>query len=126
MNRVVLFLTIIFFIFILWVIYLANTGQSSVFFELVKMVPYGDKFGHILLFGFLTLGINISTKYKVVRIKNIPIFIGTISVFIFVLIEELSQSFVLTRTMDIDDFYADIIGITVFTIGTYHLKKRQI
>ncbi|WP_226410779.1 hypothetical protein [Shewanella glacialimarina] len=41
----------IFLGFIIWVIYLANTGGSSIFFDIVKHIPYGDKVGHCFYLG---------------------------------------------------------------------------
>ncbi len=53
-----------FFLFILWIIYLANTGGSNVFFDIIKHIPYGDKLGHFVLFGFLTLVTIAGSKFR--------------------------------------------------------------
>lgn len=124
MNKLALFLTSGFFIFILWVIYMANTGQSSIFFRLVGAIPYGDKIGHIFLFGLLTLGVNIATKLKVVKVGNVSILIGTMLVTLFVLIEEFSQHFSATRTFDALDLFADAVGIIVFTMLSFYIRNK--
>ena len=124
MHKLVLLLTISFFVFILWVIYMANTGQSSLFFGLVKALPYGDKIGHVFLFGFLTLGANVATKFKVVKIRNINVLLGTAVVTLFVLIEEFSQHFSATRTFDIQDLMADAVGIIIFTVISLKMKNK--
>lgn len=124
MYKLVLTVTLCFFVFILWVIYMANTGQSSVFFDLIKVAPYGDKAGHFILFGLLTLGANFATRLKTLKLGTINIFIGTLLVTLFVLIEELSQYYSPMRTLDIEDLLADAVGIVVFTSITYYLSEK--
>ncbi|WP_462157806.1 VanZ family protein [Pseudoalteromonas sp. GB56] len=103
-----------FFGFLLWIIYLANTSQSSVFFDLVKVLPYGDKIGHFVLFGTLTVLASIALKAKYLLIaKKIKLYWGALAVFAFALGEEISQAFVATRTFDLIDLSADILGICV-------------
>ena len=111
--------------FILWIIYLANTGQPSLFFELVKILPLGDKLGHFFLFGILTLGTNILSNYKKLKIGTATFHAGTLGVTVFVVIEEISQIFLPTRTFDMHDFVANLLGILVFTIITYQLDSKQ-
>lgn len=64
-------MTTLFFIFILWILFLANTGQNSVFFTFITKIPYGDKLGHFCLFGLLTLMANFAFKLKVVKLPLI-------------------------------------------------------
>lgn len=107
-----------FFAFILWVIYLANTGKSAFFFDVIHSIPYGDKLGHFVLFGVLTLLINLALNLKQVRLL-VPIYIGTLLVTVFVVAEEVSQAFIPTRTFDYGDLMADALGIGAFTLLTY-------
>lgn len=115
----------VFFCFIIWVIYLANTGQNSLFFKLVASIPYGDKLGHFCLFGLLTLATNFAFKLRSFNLSSIPIFLGTILVFLFVIIEEFSQYFIPNRTFDLIDLSADFIGIVFFNFVTIYLSKRD-
>lgn len=115
-----------FFLFILWIIYLANTGQESVFFELARLIPYGDKIGHLCIFGLLTLTANFASKFKTLSIGRVNLFWGSVAVFVFVSIEELSQHFMPTRSLDIYDFTADFIGILLFTWLSANLSKRNL
>ena len=115
-----------FFCFILWVIYLANTGQNSVFFQLVAHIPYGDKLGHFCLFGLLTLATNLAFKFKSFTFFSRELFLGTILVFGFVVIEEFSQYFIANRTFDLIDLSADFVGIVFFTFVTSYLKKMTL
>jgi hypothetical protein len=104
-----------FFSFILWIIYLANTGGHSVFFDLIKHVPYGDKVGHMLLFGLLTYVVNLALLSRHFCIGRLPLYYGAVLVSIFVLSEEISQGFIPSRTLDIIDLVADAVGIILFS-----------
>ena len=109
--------------FILWVIYLANTGQPSVFFDFIAQIPYGDKLGHLCLFGVLALGANFAFKLKTLSIASCNMYIGSLVVLGFALIEELSQFFVLSRTLDITDLIADLVGIVLFSFITLWISR---
>ncbi|MCP4339136.1 MAG: trypsin [Desulfobulbaceae bacterium] len=124
MSRAVSLITLSYGLFIGWVIYLANTGQSSLFFQLVRAIPYGDKLGHLFLFGFLTLGLNVALKYKMFNLKQRGIYCGSTIVGIVVLLEELSQYFLPSRTFDVIDLGADVAGILVFSVISYMLSRR--
>lgn len=117
-------LSVLFFLFILWVIMMANSEQQTIFFTLVKSLPYGDKLGHFFLFGLLTLGVNIGTAFRLVVLYRIRVFFGSLLVLLFVTVEEASQHFIPARTMDGMDLMADIAGITLFSLITLYIRKR--
>ena len=123
-QRILVLIAIGFFGFIGWVIYLANTGQKSVFFELVAAIPYGDKLGHFCLFGLLTLFINLAFKFKTKNVAGRPIYLAVLIVSTFVILEELSQHFVESRTLDFVDLIADFAGIAVFSAISAWLCKK--
>jgi len=126
MYKIITSISLVFFAFILWIIYQADTGQNSIFFNLAQKSPYGDKLGHFTLFGLLTLSINYITKFKYIQFGFINVLIGTFSVFVFVLIEELSQYFLPTRTFDVLDIFADIVGIIIFNFISSIFNKRKL
>ena len=121
MYKLILF---IFISFIIWILFLANTGQNNVFFDLVKRLPHGDKIGHLSLFGLLTLATNLALRFKILRLGILQIYIGTLLVIIFVSLEELSQHFIPKRTLDLQDLLADSIGIFIFTLISYWLHTK--
>lgn len=118
--------TITFFGFILWVIYLANTGQSSVFFTFVAGIPYGDKLGHFCLFGLLTLATNLALKFKSFTLYSLEVFLGSALVLSFVVIEEASQYFIPNRNFELIDLSADFIGILFFSLVSSYLRKLML
>lgn len=113
-----------FFLFICWIIYLADTGQSSLFFQLVRSIPYGDKIGHAVLYGVLTLLLNISLKYQTIPLLFCRVQAGSLSVLIFAVIEELTQWALPNRAFDLADILADLVGIVLFDIISRVLKWR--
>ena len=125
MYRLVTLLAICFSAFILWIIYLANTGGNSIFFDLVRSIPNGDKFGHAGLFGFLTLIIIIASKYRSFKLGKLNIYYGVIVVIPFIIGEELSQAFIASRTFDFVDIVADFIGVGI-AIGFAFLASKYL
>ncbi|MGR0480641.1 MAG: VanZ family protein [Candidatus Electronema sp. V4] len=113
-----------FFAFICWIIWLADTGRSSIFFDLVKMLPYGDKLGHFCLFGLLTLGSNAALQFRKVRFGRMAALLGSLLVLCFVLLEELSQHFFPRCTLDLLDLLADGAGIALFTWLSLLLERK--
>ncbi|WP_404340043.1 VanZ family protein [Pseudoalteromonas mariniglutinosa] len=124
LKRVLVVLAIGYFIFIGWVIYLVNTGQKSVFFELVAVIPYGDKVGHFCLFGFLSLFLNLAFKFKTWAVASLKLYWGALIVLTFVTFEELSQYLIVTRRFDFADYISALLGIGVFSWLCYFYRKQ--
>ena len=99
--------------FIIWIIYLANTGDQSIFFTVVAHVPNGDKLGHVLLFGCLTFFAITGLKFRSVSLGKFRIYYGILAVSTFVIVEEFSQMFIPSRTFDFMDLLANMVGILV-------------
>ena len=125
MSRLILIATVLFGLFIAWIVYLADTGQDSIFFEVVKVLPLGDKLGHFVLFGLLALGANLALKHMGIRWGRWLVPAGALVVFVLAAAEELSQMFVSGRTCDITDLLADMAGIVVFTMAGLFLVARK-
>ncbi|SDX01786.1 VanZ family protein [Marinobacter mobilis] len=119
MYRVVCALTAALFIFILWIIYLADRGDSPLFFYLVQQWPYGDKACHFLLYGLLALLLNLTLELKVLTVARIRVYAGTLAVALFAVIEELSQALFPNRTLDAMDLAADAAGILLFSLLSF-------
>lgn len=129
MHKLISLLSAAFLGFITWIIYLANTGQNSIFFNVVASIPYGDKLGHFCLFGLLALGGNFIFRLKsfdlaLFYLPSVNIYLGSSIVLLFALIEELSQYFIANRTLDAIDLLADVAGVMVFSLVTKFISKR--
>lgn len=112
--------------FLGWIIYLANSGQNSLFFQWIAAIPYGDKLGHLVLFATFTLLATLALGARVVPLYGkVKVYWGALLVCAFALIEEISQAFIATRTFDLVDLGADLLGIIAASIVLAWILKRQ-
>jgi len=106
---------ILFGIFIIGIIVLADLDMLYVL-GFINRIPYGDKFGHFILYGFLTLLIDlalirsrrdISPRLIVLRVAFVlALLIG---------LEEYSQQFFPSRTADWVDLVFGYLGVVFFS-----------
>lgn len=106
------YISILFICFMIWVIYMANTGQNNILFQFIREIPHGDKLGHFFLFGIFTFVLNIGIGNK--TCFNNKFLLGTVFILLFAIVEETSQYWITTRTLDGIDLIADISGIILF------------
>ncbi|QFU05381.1 VanZ like family protein [Pseudoalteromonas sp. THAF3] len=112
--------------FLGWVIYLANSGQNSIFFQWVATIPYGDKLGHLVLFATFTLLATLALGARAIPLYGkVKVYWGALLVFAFALIEEISQAFIATRTFDLADLSANLLGIIAASLVLGWVLKRQ-
>ena len=105
----------IFFGIILLIIYHANTNPRSDFFVFLKHIPYSDKIAHALLFGVMAMLLNYSLNFKSIAFWKFNLQLGAIIVLSFAGAEELTQAFNPNRTLDWNDFLADVVGVVAFS-----------
>ena len=116
---------LLFLAFTVWIIHEANIGRDNALFVLVRSTPYGDKIGHFFLAGLLTIAANLLLRNRSWWLGSMPLPIGSLIVFAFVVAEESSQYFLPTRSLDIKDALANFAGILVFTIPALVSIKRK-
>ena len=122
-------LSYLYFLFIAWILYLAYAGEPSIFFELVKAMPYGDKIGHVVLAFLLTLFCTHATQYKrftITQLKKCSIYWGTLIVFFLCALEEGFQLTSPLRTFSAYDLAADVVGILACQIWLSKSKGTAI
>jgi len=100
-----------FFIFISFIIYLADTANYNFAFRLIGHIPYGDKVMHGLLYGTMALFLNYGLNYK--SFKTLQM--GAVIVLTFAILEEISQYWIPSRTFDLGDLLADVVGVVLFS-----------
>ncbi|MCO1334734.1 VanZ family protein [Microbulbifer sp. OS29] len=125
MSKVLGASAVVFFAFILWIFYLANTGSSSVLFDLTQAIPFGDKIGHIFLYGTFSIILILATRSTSSRFGPVEIYYGALAVLIFALTEEISQAFIVNRTFDLIDLVSDLIGVILANILVYYFNKLR-
>ncbi len=104
-----------FFIFISSIIFLADTADHNFAFRLLGNIPYGDKLGHIFLYGMMAWFLNFGLKFKSYRLFGFNMQIGALIVLAFAIIEELTQYYIPSRSFDLYDILGDFIGVTLFS-----------
>ena len=115
-----------FFGFVCWIIYMANMGINSIFFQLVRGIPYGDKLGHFIIYGVLAMLFNLAINCRTFRFCHVSWQMGGFLVFTFAFIEELTQYFFPSRNLDYVDLLANLIGILLFNYLSRRIKKKYL
>jgi hypothetical protein len=108
-----------FFIFITFIIYLADTANHNFAFRLIGNIPYGDKLMHGLLYGVMALLLNYGLNFRSKKIIGFNMQIGAIIVLVFATIEEITQYWLPSRTFDLVDLLADFVGVILFSLVTW-------
>lgn len=116
----------LFFSFIVWIIFQADLQRDNLIIKIGHAVPYGDKMGHILLFGILALLINKALNFRGVDTGSIKFYLGSIIVFCFAISEEFTQLAFEHRNFDYKDIIADLMGIVFFSSAVFRRWLRLI
>ena len=107
--------TLLFFAFIIGLIVLADLDKKNLIMDIGHAVPWGDKIGHFILFGTLALLLNVALKFKQIKIYKRMFHLGSVIVFSFAVVEEISQLAFSTRTFDLIDVLFDLLGIGILS-----------
>ncbi len=107
--------TLLFALFILSIILLADTGQLPGVLHFVHDIPYGDKIGHFLLIGILSFLTN-STALRCFPRKppRRVVALTCLALALFFGLEEASQILIPARRASFLDLLAGLAGITFF------------
>lgn len=100
-------------LFIIAAVIIANRGEGSSWWPFLHHIPYGDKLGHIGLFGTLSFLCNLA--FPAFRLRFLPHFITATTFVLLTLVslEELTQAFIPSRSCDLIDWLADLIGLAL-------------
>lgn len=119
-------ITIGYIIFILIIIVIANQGDYiTMLTDWVDKIPYGDKGGHLILMGLLSLTVNLSFQCAQWTVGQHTLLKGSVIVAILVTLEEISQLLVSTRTFDWGDLLSDYLGIWAFGQLAWYLNPTN-
>ena len=108
-------LTLVFTLFILLIIILADQGKLGIL-GVFNQIPLGDKVSHFILYGILTLLLDLTLIRSLPNRspKLIVLGMGLILVLIAGL-EEYSQQFFARRTYDLVDLSFSYMGVIFFS-----------
>ena len=124
-------LAILFGLFIITIIVLADLGKLGFIYFLYSF-KYGDKVGHFILYGILTLLTDLalfrsSAQGDSVTVissgRQVAVKVGLILAFVITL-EEFSQQYFSKRTFDLIDLTASFLGVIFFSWLAVKIKSR--
>jgi len=120
-------LTILFTLFIILIIVLADTGNLGIL-DFIYQIPYADKLGHFILYGILVLLINL-TLFRSIRSQNQNriVLLSGLTLALLIGLEELSQQNFPSRTFDLVDLSASYLGVIFFSwLALRIVRPREI
>lgn len=116
-HRGKLILISAYLVFIVVVVYLANTRQLfAPFFSWLHRTPGADKICHFILAGGFAVAVNWLLKCRPLG----PTQLGTVLCLIFATLEEISQIWIPVRSFDLMDMAMNTLGILL--IGPFAKK----
>lgn len=108
------------------VIWQANTGDRHPWLDAFLRWPAADKLGHFLLYGLLAACLDAAMRWRSVKLPGgwkLPC--AALLVLAFSLVEEASQLFTATRSPDVLDVLANLLGVGTFCVlGRWVARRR--
>lgn len=98
-------------LFVVLLVYLADIGEAGTYFGVFYHYPGGDKIGHFLMMGLLSLLTNLALGTRRLPLLGKSWLIGSLLVWGIVSAEEISQYWFAVRTCSWFDWIADTLGI---------------
>lgn len=109
-------LAILFGLFVLIVIVLADSGRLGIA-RLLNRLPYGDKAGHFFLFGILTLLIDAALLRSHPHLnRRLLVSRVALTLALFIGLEEFSQRYFSARSFDLVDLLFSYLGVVFFSL----------
>ena len=102
-----------FIILLIAIIVIADRGEGSRWWAFLEHVPCGDKAGHLVLIGTLSLLCNLAIPSRRGPGWARIITLTTLVLLVMLSLEELAQAFISTRTCDFFDWLADLAGLAL-------------
>ena len=113
----------LFGLFIICIIVLANNGMLSIL-GFVNQIPYGDKIGHFVLYGILTLLIDLALfRSRPDLSRNLIVLQVAFMLALLIGLEEYSQKFISSRTFSLVDLVFGYVGVILFSWIALREKK---
>jgi hypothetical protein len=109
------YLALLFTLFIVLIIILADLGQLG-FLKILNQIPFGDKIGHFVLYGILTLLLDLTFIRALPHLSRKLILLRIALILGLIIgIEEYSQQFFRNRTFDLVDLTFSYLGVMFFS-----------
>jgi len=113
---------VFFGLFIVAIIILADKGMLGIL-GVINQIPYGDKAGHFILYGILTLLIDLALFSSLPDFnRRLIVFRVALILALLIGLEEFSQQYFPNRTFDLIDLTFSYLGVIFFSWIT--LRKK--
>jgi hypothetical protein len=122
-------ISILFALFIILIIVLADMGKLGIL-NIVNQIPFGDKVGHFILYGILTLLVDltaIGSRPPSSALRTTPkLLVVRCGLILALLIgpEEFSQRYFHSRHSDIVDLTFSYLGVSFFSWLALKINRR--
>lgn len=117
LNRLAPWLALLFVVAMLWIFFAADRSALPGVVTLLYAFPYGDKVGHFVLMGLLTVAVNVLLPRRIsqrgIDVGSWILLPGSLLTALGVTLEELSQLFFSARTFSGVDLLFSFLGILV-------------
>jgi len=118
------YIAILFSLFIIGIVILADRNTLPPFVRAFYDFPYGDKAGHLTLFGLLNFFITVAFLRALPNRTSSRVALSAgLILALFVAVEEFSQRYFSARTFDLLDLTASIVGLIIGGWIALRLKK---
>src|ERR1041385_7462635 len=107
-------LPLLFPLFFIFIIVLADTGHLGVL-GIIYKIPFADKVGHFILYGILALLINLNLFRSFPQSRTRVAVIAGLILAVLIGLEEFSQRYFSTRTFSLGDLSASYLGLIFFS-----------
>jgi VanZ family protein len=115
-------IAILFSLFILLIIVLADLGKLGIL-GFLNSIPYADKAGHLILYGILTLLLDLTFIRARPDLNRRSIVLRTAWILALAIgIEEYSQRFFANRTFSLLDLIFSYLGVIFFSLFALKIK----
>lgn len=106
---------ILFALLIILIIILADTGGLG-FLRFLNRIPYGDKLGHFVLYGILTLLLDLALYRSLPLLDRRLLSLRTALILALLIgLEEFSQQYFPNRSFDLVDLAFSYLGVIFFS-----------
>jgi len=114
---------VLFGLFIIAIIVLADKGMLGIL-GVINQIPFGDKAGHFILYGILTLLVDLALFSSLPHFnRQMLVFRTALILALLIGLEELSQQYFPSRTFDLIDLTFSYLGVIFFSWLSLQIKK---
>ncbi len=115
-------ITVLFALFIVLIIVLADMGQLG-FLKILNRIPLADKIGHFGLYGVLTLLLDLTLLRSLPHLnRKLILFRVALILSLIIGLEEYSQRYFSPRTFDLVDLAFSYLGVIFFSWAALKLR----